>query len=200
MNKHEALYPRILELLEEGRARSYIAEQVGLTRNQVCGLLWRLKISSENKGNSRHAPEVREQVVSLRQKGLSLSKIADETGLKSSQVAGIVARASDERPQQDPAPRVVKAQKPIVKAAVPVAALKLPKGKLGIANIGPRRCRFFCDDDYFCGVECKDNSSFCETHHAICYIPYKGAKNATGRTSYSVAQRRRQAANQTVLS
>ena len=36
--------------------------------------------------------------------------------------------------------------------------------------IGARGCRFVLDDQHQCGVPPRRSSSYCEEHHALCYI------------------------------
>jgi hypothetical protein len=136
---------QIESMLKLNMTRQDIANKLGLTKNQVSGLIF------------RHLDQYTERKP-LRRKSISLEKPPK------------VEKVKVEKPA--PIPLVpLRIVEPIsdVKADL---SFDPPEGKFNIFNIKAAQCRWIDNEGFFCADPTGDVSkSYCEHHHKICFVP-----------------------------
>jgi len=151
--KHQA---RILELWALNKTTREIAEEIGTTKNSICGFLKRLR----DKGVA----------VERRPGGFLPSKE------KNQKIAKIekVTKLRERRPKIVAPIKETLRQEPIVVEIFPPKPLK-KTGTFRFADLRNNSCRYVvsgkrAEDFMFCG-EAKTKGAYCAEHAALCYVP-----------------------------
>lgn len=157
------LLPERLEQIESmlklHMTRSEIASRLGLTKNQVSGLIF------------RHLDQYTERKP-LRRKSIALNPPPKKEKVK----------------PEKPAPIPI-VPLPVVEPINDVKAdlsFDPPEGKFNIFNIKAAQCRWIDNEGFFCGNPTGNVSkSYCEHHHKICFVPsiYQTKRETTWRNS-----------------
>lgn len=145
----QATQDRILELWAEGKTTRIIGEEVGVTKNSVCGLLKRLR----DKGHP-----VPQRIYKFEAKKPVNKKIAQ---LK--KVTRLKAIPKKPEPKGTP-----------VAVVPPPPKRKVNIGKVKFIDLQPDSCRYIvsgkrAEEFLFCGAP-KTRRAYCDEHAKLCYI------------------------------
>lgn len=137
----QELKVKLTEFLEARLSQGQIADKLGMTRNQVHGLINRLLRGYKPVHHER-----------VRAAGKPEAPLAAEV-------------KSGPRPR--PSNPVTLEPLPIVSLEV---SFEPPEGKLNIWNVKRNHCRYLDEEGYFCG-EPAVRASYCQHHYNRCYTP-----------------------------
>lgn len=151
----------MIALWELNKTTREIAEELGVTKNSVCGALKRLRdkgVALERRPGGHILPKEKTQEIAKLKKVASLKKRAK-------------AKAEAAPPKREP-------EQPFL----PLFVIKPPEpkvppkvGKLKFMDLRRTSCRYVVSGDrpenfLFCG-DPKERGSYCAEHAALCYVP-----------------------------
>lgn len=149
------LKQNLFKMREEGLTTSQIATRLGMTRNQVSGLISRLVRGYKSTRKKRNKPDG-ERV----QPGIFLYP------------------TSGARPR--PSQPVSVEGLPIISTDL---SFDPPPGKVSVWNIRAAQCRWIDDEGYFCATPTGSPSkSYCAHHERVCFRPLEMGKKKNGAT------------------
>lgn len=132
------------------------------------------------KSQEAHA-FMRQRVETLYNKGLSRSQICERLCLTKGQVDGVLYKhllrklvpAGNDTTFVAPrsGPRNRPSTPGVLDGVLPVeVSFDPPPGKFNIYNIKNFQCRWLKEDGYFCGDATQPLRSYCDHHHALCWV------------------------------
>jgi len=154
MHDKAVMYPRLRELWEAGLTTVQIGHKLGLTKNAICGLIYRMRKDGVPLSPSKNKSVAKEPQQPV---GGKVVPMKPRKKKKANTLPPLPLFAAIEPPPPPPPPP------PIVRVGIQFIDLRNNSCRYVISGKRP-------EDFRFCG-DARTTTAYCAEHAALCYVP-----------------------------
>ena len=156
---------QVADLWNKGKTSGEIAYELGMTRSQVMGIVFRARKAGLITRPKIDTPQPKKVTANVKAVRLRAKVITPLKPIAISETKKVDPPKTAELPT--PQIKIEPVQKPVAK-----------NGTKTILQLGAYDCRYILDDGKYCGAESNSiQTPWCEEHHKLVYIPGTAKKN-----------------------